>query len=162
MGGIRGYLVSVVSVCMLCVPAGVLVKKESMQKIVRLLSGVLVLLVVLRPLLHIDMEDVSKKLEEVCREYSFDTGQLKTDTQNQMAAYIKEATQTYIEEKAAALGALVKAEVTLSEEEYPVPVGARLTGTVTPEQLGELRKILETELNIPKEQQEWNLYGAGE
>ena len=58
MEGIRNYLVSVVAVCMITVPAMVFVRKESLQKTVKLIGGVLILLVAIRPLLHIDMNDI--------------------------------------------------------------------------------------------------------
>lgn len=160
MDGVREYLISVVAACMLSVPAAILVRKGTAQKVVRLVGGILILLVVIRPLMKISMEDIAQELEKICRDYAFDTETVSENAQEKMATYIKEATQAYIEEQANALGALVQAEVRLTAGDLPVPCGVKLTGTVNAEQLAALREMLTSELGIPEEEQEWNLYGG--
>ena len=61
--------------------------------------------------------------------------------------------------QAEALGMLVRADVTLTEEEYPQPWSATLTGTLDPEQVRALSEFLSQSLGIPTERQTWKTYG---
>ena len=63
------------------------------------------------------------------------------------------------EKQAEALGMLVRADVTLTEEEYPQPWSATLTGTLDPEQVRALSEFLSQSLGIPTERQTWKTYG---
>lgn len=159
MDGIRDYLLSVVAVCMITVVADVLIRKSTLKRIVRLLGGILVLLVAIRPLVSLDMARISAYLEEYSAAYQFDTGRIKA-TQNEMIRrQVQRTAEAYIENEAKDLGGLLQAEVTLSDGEYPVPVAVTLIGTMTPEQVQAISACIETALNIPASRQEWRLYG---
>lgn len=159
MEGIRNYLLSVVAVCMITVIAGVMIQKGSLQKIVRLIGGILVLLVAIRPLLTLDMEKISEYLQELNATYSFDTENIKSTQLELMRERVKASSEAYIEKKAKELGGMLQAEVTLSDGDYPVPVGVTLIGTLAPEQARAVSEYIETALNIPASLQEWRLYG---
>ena len=60
----------------------------------------------------------------------FDSDAVQQEYQARLRENIKRDTQHHIEEKAAELGAFVRAEVELSDAEYPVPVSVRLVGLV--------------------------------
>lgn len=159
MDEIRAYLLSVVAVCMITVIAGVLIHKSALQKIVRLIGGVLILLVAVRPLLSLDMSRISAYLAEVNATYQFDTGKIKRTQNELMCEQVRQTAETYIENKAKESGGTVQAEVTLSDGDYPVPIGVTLIGTLTPEQVQTLSALIENTLNIPPDRQEWRLYG---
>lgn len=159
MEAIRNYLLSVVAVCMITVVADVMIRKSALKKIVRLIGGILVLLVAIRPLVSLDMGKVSSYLEDFSASYQFDTARIK-GTQNEMIRQqVRRTAETYIENEAKELGGLLQAEVTLSDGEYPVPVSVILIGTLTPEQVQAVSAYIETALNIPASRQEWRLYG---
>ena len=162
MEGIRNYLVSVVAVCMITVPAMVLVRKESLQKIVKLIGGVLILLVAIRPLLHIDFSELSEQLKQFTQKYEFDASSVEENAQSQIAERVKETSQQVIEEKAVELGGLLQAEVEVSAGELPVPIHVKLTGSMSAEGVREMKEYLLTAFEIPLEEQEWNLYGSVE
>ena len=159
MEGIRNYLLAVVAVCMISVVADVLISNGSLKKIVRLIGGVLVLLVAIRPLLSLDMQRISEYLEEVNAAYHFDTEQIKSTQQELMMRQVKQSAEKYIEDEARSLGATLQAEVTVSDGEYPIPFSVILIGTLTPEQTQTVSAYIVTALNIPPERQEWRLYG---
>jgi len=158
MEEIRNYLISVVAVCMIPVLAGVLIQKSALQKIVRLLGGVLILLVAIRPLLSLDTDKITSYLEEFHTTYRFDTGRIKTSQDALLRQRVKQTAETFIENEAKEIGGTVQAEITLSEDEYPVPFAVRLTGTLTPEQVRTVSAYIENTLNIPPGRQEWRLY----
>lgn len=161
MEGVRNYLVSVVAVCMLTVPGIVFVKKDGLQRIVRLVGGVLILLVAMQPLLRIDLKDLSESLKALTRNYELDTSSLAENAQKKIAETVKEASEQTIEEKASELGATLQAEVTVSEGELPVPVHVKLIGSIEPEQIQTMEDFIVTAFNISLEEQEWKLYGFG-
>lgn len=156
MTGIRAYLSSVVAVCLLAALAMALVQQERLRGLVRLISGLLVVLVVLRPLPGLNWSELSEGILSLT-DGEFDSAEVQREYQTRLRQNIKANTERFIEEKATSLGAFVKAEVELSEEEYPVPVAARLTGIVNHSQLTELSRFMSESLGIPTERQEWTM-----
>lgn len=159
MEAVRSYLVAIVAACMISVLASVLMRGSPLHKVVQLVGGILILLVAVSPLLSLDTEQLATRLEEFCASVEPDTAGMRQDVQSELARHIKQTCETYIEEKAAELGATVQAEVTLTQEEFPVPCGVTILGTLSPEQITALTDYLTNSLNIPSEQQEWKLYG---
>lgn len=157
MDSVRSYLLSVVAVCMLAVLANVLVKQSSIQKVVRLITGLLIVLVVLAPLLSVDIEALGEQLLALT-EGSYDSAEVENNYQNRLRQNIKETTEQYIENKATELGAYIQAEVTLSDEEYPIPSHVRIIGSLNYEQIQALTGYLTNSLGIAPEQQEWKTY----
>ena len=162
METVRSYLISLVAVCMIAVLASVLVHGSPINKFVRFIGGILVLLVAVSPLLSVDTEKLSERLKEICEANSFDTSAVEEKTHSVLSEHIKKTTETYIENKAAELGAAIQAEVTLTNDEYPVPHKVRILGTLTAEQISSLAAYLTDSLGIAPENQEWKLYGTSE
>ena len=159
MDGIKTYLLSVTAACLISVLACALVRQETVKKIVRFSSGLLILLVVLLPILSLNMEDVAQVFRSFRVEYD------KTDAeaawQTQLAQHIKQTSEAYIEDKAAQLGATVRAEVTLNDAEYPQPVHVRITGILSLSQRQALGELIRTAFGVAEEEQEWNIYEIG-
>lgn len=157
MQGLREYFTAVLAVCMLAVIVNSLAKKGNIQKIVRLVLGILIVLVVLKPLGAIDLDALSMGFLEL-------TGQ-QLDLQEPEEAYktalhkqIKESTEQYIEDRANVLGAYVQAKVTLSDDEYPVPIAVQIVGSLNTEQAKALHAYVTDSLGIAEENQEWKVY----
>ena len=72
-----------------------------------------------------------------------------------LAQFIKERTQSYILDKAQSLNAVLDVEVTLSDDEIPVPVKVCITGKVSPYARGRLENLIIEDLGIEKENQIW-------
>ena len=159
MESIQSYLVSIVAVCMITVLATVLVRNNHLQRIVRFIGGILILLVVASPLLKLNLEELAGELQQAEGGFSYDTDSIASRSHEMLTALIKQNTESYIEDKAASFGATVQAEVTVSDDEYPVPAFVTIIGTLTPEQTTELRNYLRDALGISEERQEWKLYG---
>ena len=156
MSGLREYLGSVVAVCLLAALAMAMVQQEKMRGIVRLISGLLVMLVVLRPLPGLDWSELTQSILSLT-DSEFDSTVAEREYQARLRENIKETTEQFIEEKATALGTFVRAEVERSDEEYPVPVAARLVGIVNHNQFVELSRYMSESLGIAAERQEWTM-----
>ena len=72
-----------------------------------------------------------------------------------MYSSIKSETEAYILDKAAEYGAALSVDVTLSPDNWPVPVSARIQGRISPYAKAQLVQMMEQELGIPKEKQQW-------
>lgn len=162
MSSIRGYLISLIAACMISVVASALIKQERIQTIVRFLGGMLIVLVAFAPLLSVNMDELTQSILHFSGEYALDTDAIENDTYQLLRKHIKETTQTYIEAKAKELGASVRAEVTLNDEEYPAPIAAQIEGRLSASQLQALSEYMRDALGIPVQAQNWRQYEAGE
>ena len=68
---------------------------------------------------------------------------------------IKAKTEAYILDKAEAYGAKVDVEITLSDDQIPVPTGVRIRGSLSPYVRSQLSEMMESDLGITKGKQEW-------
>lgn len=156
MDSVRTYLLSVVAVCMLAVLAVSMVREQSVQKVVRLIGGLLVLVVTVSPLIRLDRKTLSRYVTDSLSEYGIQTQE--QEVHERWKEHIRATTEAYISEKADQLGATLKVTVTVSDDEIPVPTAVRLVGTADVFQRAELTKCLAEELNISAEGQVWELY----
>ena len=78
--------------------------------------------------------------------------------QDKLRSQIKGTTEEYIEKKATDIGGSVSAEVELSGEEYPTPIGVEIRGSLKGEQRVILQEYVTRDLGIPVEAQRWILY----
>lgn len=157
---IVNYLISVTAACLIGVIVNALVRQETVRRIARFASGLLLILTVVLPLLPIEAEDISSLFSSYAVQY--DTSQLKEQWHERLSAHIKETSETYIEQKADELGVFVRADVTLDDEEYPQPIAVRITGILSYETKNRLSDYIETALGVKKEAQEWNYYAIDE
>ena len=135
MEAIRSYLTAVVAVSMIAVLASALAHGSRMERVVRFAAGLLALLVCVTPLLRLDARTLTDVLEQAERALDYDASGTDRTRQDMLRDLIRENTERTIEKQAEALGMLVRADVTLTEEEYPQPWSATLTGTLDPEQV---------------------------
>lgn len=162
MDSVKTYLISIVAACMIGVVAGAFVQKSPLQKIIRLVSGIVILLVAVVPLLRLDMRDFSEVLSRFDAAYVLDTDQIAKTQSELLGKHVRQTSEDYILRKAEELGAKISAEVTVTQEEYPTPLSVVLTGSVTQSQREKLSEYIQTALGIPAERQKWRLYGASE
>ena len=108
---------------------------------------------VLSPLLHIDIPDPARWLEDY-----LDDGEEAARTGEAMAkeysmAIISAELEAYILDKAASCGCDLTVEVRLDEEGLPAVVA--LSGEISPIDKAELARIMAEELGIREEAQIW-------
>lgn len=122
----------------------------------RLGAGLLVLSAMLLPLGKLDL--TAGAVAAARRGYTgiMEADDLERETNRRMEALITDAAEAYILDKAQAMGLELRAEVTLRlKDRYPVPWAARLYGSPTEQQRRTLSELLERDLGIPPDRQEW-------
>ena len=159
---LRSWLLGVVACALLVSACEQLTDGGTMKKIVRFVGGMLLMLALLRPLLRIDLTDLAVNADAYREAVAQLEEELGAQRQRELSARIAAQTGAYIEDKAASLGASIRAVVTTEEHGgIPLPVSVTLYG----EENAEISAYIERELGIAKEDQLWITTGesaAGE
>ena len=154
MGALREWLTSLVAVSMLLSVAQNLVPEGSIRKIASFTGGLILLVVLLRPLLGADLSRLDLHLEDYERAIGQRQEELASAGEAELAGIIEERTAAYISDKADTLGLAVKVQVETKPagDGVPVPWRAELWGPRSPA----LATYMEEELGIPGERQVWH------
>lgn len=159
---LRSWLLGVVACALLVSACEQLTDGGTMKKIVRFVGGMLLMLALLRPLLRIDLTDLAVNADAYREAVAQLEEELGAQRQRELSARIAAQTGAYIEDKAASLGASIRAVVTTEERGgVPLPASVTLYG----EENAEISAYIERELGIAKEDQLWITTGesaAGE
>ena len=153
MEGLRQYAISVVSVAILCSILTRIAPQNSEKNLMRLISGLILTIVVIRPVSQIElpsMKEISIPKDAAAYVAVEEGKELAEESMNDI---IKRTCEAYILNKATAIGADVQVSVSVNAQH--IPFAARITGDVTPEIRKQLAQTLETDLGITKENQSW-------
>ncbi|MDY3282634.1 stage III sporulation protein AF [Dysosmobacter sp.] len=151
MAALRSWLTAVLTTAVLLSLAERLAPEGSLRKITSLVGGLILLVVLTRPLtalgageLRLDYEDRSAAVEQRRQE-------LQAENDKTLAELIARETEAYISDKAAELGLECQASVTVAPnaDGIPVPWSAELSCGPS----GALAAELEQALGIPRERQ---------
>lgn len=154
MEAVRAWLTSVVLVSVLLSAAQSLIPPGTVRKAAGFTGGLILLLVLLRPVLGADLDRLALDFSDYQTAVEERQAEL-ADTQTEaMASIIAEQTEAYILDKAGELGAevTVRVETRTGGDGVPVPWSAELAGARSEA----LASALETELGIPAERQVWH------
>ena len=156
MDTVKQYLLTVICASIICACIRLLLpEKQPGSKTANMLCGIFLVITVVSPLINLRLDDLPRYTDYL----SFDASSIiDSASSNQEEAYrqsIIQLTQAYILDKAENFAPELSVEVTLSEQDPPVPCAVTLEGQISPQAKEELQAVLELELNIPKEAQTW-------
>lgn len=152
----KSYIISIVAAAIVCAVSRSLVNEKSAAgRIVRLLSGLLMTITVLTPLIDISFSNVADYFNGLSLEADRYVEDGKAIAQDEVAGIIKSQTEAYILDKAARMGLQIAVEVELDEGNNSIPCGAKVTGTLSPYAKEVMSEYMEDTLGIPKENQKW-------
>ena len=155
MDSVRDYLVSIVAVTLICSAVSGLLQNSAAKGLVKILSGMVLTMSIAAPLWKIDISIPNLSSTQLFDQMNEAVSEGEKISRTSLHQVIKEHTEAYILNKARDLNVPVSVEVILSKEDPPVPQGAVISGKVTPYAKKQLQEILEKELAITKENQEW-------
>ena len=149
----RSWLLGVTACAVLVSIAELLTHGAAMRRAVRFTGGLLLMIAMLRPLLAADLDALGASFLSSYRDAAAQRRQeLSGQYEDALASGIAERTQAYIEDKADALGAAVRAEVTTQQTDgVPLPVSVTLYGRKN----AALGACIARELGIAEENQQW-------
>lgn len=155
MEGIREYILSVVCAAIVCAVLTALSgEKGSAAFIRKLVCGVFLCLTVISPVGKVRLEDLLEPITGIRQDALAVSSMGQTLYQESLAQVIREQTEAYILDKAQGLGLTLS--VSVQPDESGRPYRASLVGNAGADDRKTLSDILEKELGIPKERQQWS------
>jgi hypothetical protein len=156
MEPIRAYVLRVIVCCFVCAVACKLVdKSKTNQRLVQLISGMVILLTMVSPEVSINniinFRTFDERLDHAQSYVSDGIARYKKE----LASRIVSQSEAYILEKAAQMDVSIEVDIILSDDDIPAPVAARIKGNVSPFAKSKLMDMMEKDLGISKERQQW-------
>ena len=156
MGTVGAYLLSVSAAALLCglvryFPG----KKGTSAAVGNMVAGVFLLVTIISPLTNIH-EFTLENILDSWQEEAADAAQLGiNEAKKAQNTIIKQQLEAYILDKATEYHADLQVEITLSKTGNAVPVAVSLQGAIAPYAKQQLQEMLENDLGISKENQQW-------
>lgn len=156
MNEIKPYILSVVSVALLCSTASKIYPGEgASRQLIKSISGMLLLLTIARPIFHISYTGPRFLPHSFSEDAASAVGEGKAQMVLALQNSIKQRAQAYILDKAADYGAQIDVDICLSNDDMPVPISAVIVGDVSPYVKAQLEHILLKDLGIAAKEQIW-------
>lgn len=150
------YILSVIAAAMItAILTGILDKKGSAGTLVRLIGGLFLAFCIVQPLANFDWSALTAFAEGFSADGEAAAAQGEILADEEYRSIIKSRVEAYILDKAETYQAELTVEVTLSDQDVPVPAAARLQGSISPYAKSQLQQMMEEELGISKEDQLW-------
>lgn len=130
-------------------------EKGSLAALTKLICGLFLAFTLIQPLASLNLSGITDWTVQYEMDAERAVAEGESRTRKALNELIKQRTRSYILDKAQALNAVLEVEVTLSDDDIPVPVKVRLSGKVSPYAKGRLQSIMTEELGIEKENQVW-------
>lgn len=152
MEALRGWLLGIMAVAMVLSILYSLLPKGSIRSISRMTGGLILLLVMLRPIVGGDWNRLISRYSDYQVHISSQIETYQEENEKERERLIQEKTAAYILDKAAQMGITCRVQVgTEIREGVPYPASVTLN-TVKDK---DLSQIIEQELAIPEERQVW-------
>lgn len=155
MEDLRTYLLAVSGAALLCGITGRFLGKKGAGASAKLIAGIFLLIIVLRPLGNRNTNLFTNLSFDVSDAAQAAVSRGEEQSQKAMAQVIMEQTEAYILEKAAEHHVTLQVKVELTKDALPTPVAVEISGTVAPYTKLQLQTWIEQQLGISKENQQW-------
>lgn len=155
MDGLAQYLYNILVTALVCSVIQLFPLTGTAKELTKLLCGLVMTISVLSPLRKYDSLILPNTIFDISSDAQFIAREGEWSARNAMSAIIKEECEAYIQNKAAELDAAVTCCVQLTDDPFPTPVSATVTGTVSSKIRTHLEGILTSDLGIAKENITW-------
>lgn len=156
MDGIREYLIGVIAAAVLCgIVKSLLGNNGTVGVAVRLLSGLLMLLAVIRPWVSVSLDGILDWADSITADGAGIVADGNAMADEAYRASIKQQAEAYIVDESRALGCELTVEVSLSDDPAAVPERIWLTGEISPYARQTLTNLITERLGIAREDQIW-------
>lgn len=155
MDTIRQHILSLIAISVLCGIILLFFRGNAHASVVKMITGVMISLTLLKTFMGGDDLKLDHFWDSISYDSSLAVQQGIEAAESTNAAYIKEAMESYISNKAEEMNAEIDAEVTLENDKLQIPKSITIAGTVSPYIKRRLMDIISKDLGIPEEQQLW-------
>lgn len=152
----KSYLLSVTAASILCASIKrIFDKKNGVCSIIRFVSGIMLSVVVISPILKININELDLDSILGVNADLFPVAEGEAEGVSAQKEIIQQTTAAYIQNKAAEFDCALDVEVMLQEEHPYAPRAVVLNGAVSPYAKTEICNWIEVNLSIPSEEQKW-------
>lgn len=155
MGAVRGWLLAVIAVSLLCAVADALMPPGAVKRVGRLVCGLVLMGAILSPIARPDVEESQRWLDSYLSSVRSREAELEDTVNSQMKLIIEREYAAYILDKAAQLGleCTVRVECGLSEDGLYLPLRTEVAGLETAGAQEKLIRIISEDLGVPAQSQ---------
>lgn len=158
---IGGWVRSIAAAALISSVALAITPKGKVQRVLKAICGVLVIIAVISPIANGSVSEISLDLAQYRASADKIVGNAETANMNLSRTIIEQDLEEYILDKAKEMGApdlQVDISSVWSDDGYWYPYQVTLTGEVNAPNRSKLSAVIESELGIPIERQNWNGY----
>ena len=155
MGAVRGWLLAVIAVSLLCAVADALMPPGAVKRVGRLVCGLVLVGAILSPAARLDVDGGRRWLERYLFSVQAREAELEHEVNGQIKIIIEQEYAAYIVDKAAELGWTCTAgvECRMSEEGLYLPCRVEVAGPLTQAERARLAQVIWEELGVPQSEQ---------
>ncbi len=154
MEGLRHYALTIVSAALICGILSGLIGNGAGKKAVQLLLGLFLTIAAVKPMTHWNVNTLDDLSDVLSLDASDAVAEGERISAQARREIIKSQSESYILNKAAELDLHLNVDISLDEDNIPVFV--ELEGEVSPYLRQHISQILENDLGITKENQQWS------
>ena len=156
MANLRQYIIAVTAAAMICgIVKSFSDKKNPASTILNLIAEIFMTITVLSPVVQLDLNTLPVLTENFATQAKAAAAAGEEVAVDEIITIITEETQAYILDKAATFGAKIQVEVRIAKDGSYRPDAVTLQGSVSPYAKSRLQQIIEDDLQIAKEDQQW-------
>lgn len=153
MTGLRSWLLALIATSLMCALADALMPKGAIQRIGRLVCGLVLICTIIAPLDCLDMGEGQNWLARHLTSVELRKETLEQEVNRQMKGIIEQNYAAYIVDKAAQLGVVCLAQTECQQNDgIYLPFRVEIKGTIPSNLQAELVQIITQDLNVPEEQ----------
>jgi len=155
MESIRQYVLSIISMAIICSIAQQLFVDVHHRGIMKIITGLMVTLTILCPLLRTDGIRLDNYFGAISSEGAWAVEEGKNAAEHAIADIIRDRTSAYICDRASAFGASIAVDVELTGASPPIPSRIIVKGDASPYVKKQLAEYIHNEFGISEEDQLW-------
>ena len=156
MPPLKQYLLSIISAALVvCITTKMIPTTSKHRSLIQMIGGIFIVLTIVAPLSKLRVDNYLSFYSDISSEAQNQVDYGVDSANSAIRQVIKEQTESYILEKAAALGANLQAEVTLDSGEQPYPISVLISGNISPYAKKRRCEAIRDDIGIPEEMQKW-------
>ena len=153
---IDNYILRLVFAGIICgIITSIVAGKSGGSTVIRVICGFFLTVTAVSSLLNLKVTDIEDYFENIHLDAQtyVEAGTALADSET--ALFIKDQMETYILDKASAMGVQIQVEIEMSEDPKNLPDSVAITGSVSPYNRKLLKNMINGDLGIPEEKQIW-------
>ena len=122
----------------------------------KLVCGLFLVINLIYPFVRFNLPDYQNIISNIKKQSAQISDEGKNAAAETMSDIIKEKLQAYILDKAASIDVALNVQVVMNKSDLTMPESIIISGNISPYQKSRISQIINDELGIPKEKQQWN------